>query len=92
MKEVIGLVIGFIALQAGVAFAIPNPDTGPGCGPGKMLWEEWKGQKQIVPQMFMASTNMTGSYSFSIASGTSGCTHDGRLWDADRVSLFIEVN
>ena len=84
--------LAFTCLQAGVSTATPNPDTGPGCGLGKKLWGDWKGQKQIAPQMFMATTNMTGSYSFSIASGTSGCTNDGRIWDSERASLFIEVN
>jgi len=86
------VVVGFVILQSGVAAADPNPDTGPGCGLGKKLWERWKGQKQIVPQMFMASTNVTGSYSFAIASGTSGCSNDSRMWDSERASLFIGIN
>ena len=85
-------VVYVISSQAGVALAIPNPDTGPGCGLGKKLWEDWKGQKQIAPQMLMASTNVTGSYSFAISSGTSGCSHDGRIWDNERASLFIGIN
>ena len=94
MRHLIAMmaVIGLVTLQAGVVFATPNPDTGPGCGLGKKLWEGWKGQKQIAPQVFMASTNVTGSYSFSISSGTSGCSHDGRIWDSERASLFIGIN
>lgn len=84
--------LAIVCLQAGIAMATPNPDTGPGCGLGKKLWEGWKGQKQIVPQIFMASTNVTGSYSFAISSGTSGCSHDGRIWDSERANLFIGVN
>lgn len=84
--------IGFAALQPGFALATPNPDTGPGCGLGKKLWEDWKGQKQIAPQVFMASTNVTGSYSFAIPSGTSGCSNDGKIWDSERASLFIGIN
>lgn len=84
--------LAIVCLQAGIATATPNPDTGPGCGLGKKLWEDWKGQKQIAPQVFMASTNVTGSYSFSISSGTSGCSHDGRIWDSERASLFIGIN
>jgi Protein of unknown function (DUF3015) len=86
------LIVYLISSQAVVVFAIPNPDTGPGCGLGKKLWENWKGQKQIAPQIFMASTNVTGSYSFAISSGTSGCSHDGRIWDSERASLFIGIN
>jgi Protein of unknown function (DUF3015) len=84
--------LAIVWLQAGIATATPNPDTGPGCGLGKKLWEDWKGQKQIVPQVFMASTNVTGSYSLAICSGTSGCSHDGRIWDSERASLFIGIN
>ena len=85
-------VLSLICSPTGFALATPNPDTGPGCGLGKKLWADWKGQKQIAPQMFMATTNVIGSYSFSIASGTSGCTNDGRIWDSERASLFIGVN
>lgn len=94
MKNRIALtiVITFLAVQGGFALAAPNPDTGPGCGLGKKLWQDWKGQKQIVPQMFMATTNVTGSYWFAMSSGTSGCTNDGRIWDSERATLFIEVN
>jgi len=84
--------VGLFIFQSCLAIAAPNPDTGPGCGLGKKLWEDWKGQKQIAPQMFMASTNVTGSYSFAISSGTSGCSHDGRIWDSEKASLFIEIN
>jgi hypothetical protein len=90
-KGVITIVLVVVS-HAGMAMGAANPDTGPGCGLGKKLWEGWKGQKQIAPQMFMASTNMTGSYSFSIPSGTSGCSHDGRVWDSEKASLFIEMN
>lgn len=78
--------------HTGIVMGEGNPDTGPGCGLGKKLWEGWKGQKQIAPQMLMASTNVTGSYSFAISSGTSGCSHDGRIWDSEKASLFIEIN
>ncbi len=90
-KGVIALVLVGVS-QAGIVMGEGNPDTGPGCGLGKKLWEGWKGQKQIAPQMLMASTNMTGSYSFAISSGTSGCSHDGRVWDSEKASLFIEIN
>jgi len=90
-KGVIAIVLVAVS-QAGIVMGEGNPDTGPGCGLGKKLWEGWKGQKQIAPQMLMASTNMTGSYSFAISSGTSGCSHDGRVWDSEKASLFIEIN
>lgn len=85
-------VLSLICSPVNVTLAASNPDTGPGCGLGKKLWEDWKGQKQIAPQMFMATTNVTGSHSFAVASGTSGCSNDGRIWDSERASLFIGVN
>ncbi|SLM47003.1 conserved exported protein of unknown function [Nitrospira japonica] len=72
--------------------ATTNPDTGPGCGLGRQLWEDWKGKKQIAPQLFMASTNVTGSYTFAITSGTSGCSNDGTIWDSQKAGLFIDIN
>jgi hypothetical protein len=72
--------------------ATTNPDTGPGCGLGRQLWEDWKGKKQIAPQLFMASTNVTGSYTFAITSGTSGCSNDGTIWDSQKAGLFMEIN
>ena len=94
MRKSISLlfVLSLTCSPASPTFATSNPDTGPGCGLGKKLWEGWKGQKQIAPQMFMASTNVTGSYSFSISSGTSGCSNDGKIWDSERASLFIGIN
>ena len=89
---IILLFLFFSASHSVDTLAMPNPDTGPGCGLGKKLWQDWKGQKQIAPQMFMASTNFTGSYWFAIASGTSGCSNDGRVWDSEMADLFIEMN
>lgn len=92
-KQIFGLfVLSLICSPVNVVLAASNPDTGPGCGLGKKLWEDWKGQKQIAPQMLMATTNVTGSHSFAIAFGTSGCSNDGRFWDSERASLFIGVN
>jgi hypothetical protein len=94
MRNAIALTVAitFVVLQGDFALATPNPDTGPGCGPGKILWGGWKGQKQIAPQMFMATTNITGTYTFAIASGTSGCTSDGTVWNSEKASLFIGVH
>jgi hypothetical protein len=39
---------------------------------------DYGGQKQIAPQVMMATTNATfGSQTFGISSGTSGCANDG---------------
>ena len=62
MKRIVGLSVGLsiglvlLSFQPGAVFAA-NPDTGPGCGLGKLAWGDFKGQKQIAPQVMMATTN-----------------------------------
>ncbi len=78
--------------QAGLAMAA-NPDTGPGCGLGKLAWGDYKGQKEIAPQVMMATTNGTfGSQTFGISSGTSGCTHDGKIMGEHKTTMFASLN
>lgn len=68
----------FLVLQAAGVGATGNADNGPGCGLGKLAWMDYGSQKQIAPQVMMATTNGTfGSQTFGISSGTSGCTNDG---------------
>src|SRR5574338_896775 len=88
------LVLGAVAVasQAGLAFAA-NPDTGPGCGLGKLAFQDFKNQKNIAPQVLMATTNGTfGSTTFGISSGTSGCTNDGQVWADQKVTMFALLN
>jgi hypothetical protein len=71
-----------------VAQAGGNPDNGPGCGLGKLAWLDYGNQKQIAPQVMMATTNGTfGSQTFGISSGTSGCTNDGVIMKNKHVSM-----
>lgn len=70
-----------------------NPDTGPGCGLGKMVWADYSKQKSIAPQVMMATTNGTsGSQTFGISSGTSGCTNDGTIMAQYKVNVFAAAN
>jgi hypothetical protein len=49
---------------------------------------DYAGQKQIAPQVLMATTNGTfGSQTFGISSGTSGCTNDGLVMKNKHVNL-----
>jgi hypothetical protein len=69
--------------------AAGNGDNGPGCGLGKLAWMDYGGQKQIAPQVMMATTNGTfGSQTFGISSGTSGCTNDGIVMKNKHVNLM----
>jgi hypothetical protein len=93
MKKVLVLSVSvLVGLQAGVAMAA-NPDTGPGCGLGKLAWSDYKGQKEIAPQVLMATTNGTfGSQTFGISTGTSGCTNDGKIMAEQKTTVFASLN
>src|SRR5919109_1769780 len=70
-----------------------NPDTGPGCGLGKLVWSDYSKQKSIAPQVMMATTNGTfGSQTFGISSGTSGCTNDGTIMAQHKLNVFAAAN
>lgn len=83
------------SLQAGFAMAAAtgNPDTGPGCGLGKLAWQNYPHQKTIGVQVLEATTNGTfGSGTFGISSGTSGCTNDGQVWASEKTNVFAAIN
>ena len=89
---VIMLALAFILGGAGMAMGA-NPDSGPGCGLGKLAWSDYAGQKQIAPQVLMATTNGTfGSTTFGISTGTSGCTNDGTIMASEKVNVFTASN
>jgi hypothetical protein len=78
----------FLVLQVAGVGAAGNSDNGPGCGLGKLAWMDYGSQKQIAPQVMMATTNGTfGSQTFGISSGTSGCTNDGVIMKNTHVSM-----
>ena len=92
-KKLIMLSVAVLfGVQAGVAMAA-NPDTGPGCGLGKLAWADYAHQKNIAPQVMMATTNGTfGSGTFGISSGTSGCTNDGKVMAEHKTTVFAQLN
>lgn len=92
-KKVLILSVAVLfGMQAGLAMAA-NPDTGPGCGLGKLAWGDYKGQKEIAPQVMMATTNGTfGSNTFGISFGTSGCTNDGKVMSEHKTTMFAQLN
>jgi len=93
-KKVIMLSVAVLfGMQAGFAMAAANPDTGPGCGLGKLAWGDYAHQKNIAPQVLMATTNGTfGSQTFGISTGTSGCTNDGKVMSEHKTTMFAQLN
>jgi hypothetical protein len=90
MVAVIGLAM---VAHGGVTLAAGTPDTGPGCGLGKLAWQNYPHAKTKGAQILMATTNGTfGSQTFGITFGTSGCTDDGRWWAEQKVTMFAELN
>lgn len=86
------LAVAFVGMQAGLAMAA-NPDTGPGCGLGKLAWQNYPNQKTIGAQTMEATTNGSfGTQTFGISSGTSGCTNDGKFWAEEKVNAFASLN
>ena len=96
MKRVLVILVALLfGLQAGFAMAAAtgNPDTGPGCGLGKLAWQNYPHQKTIGVQTMEATTNgLFGSGTFGISSGTSGCTNDGQFWASEKTNAFAALN
>jgi hypothetical protein len=92
IRRWVRLTMALLPLCAASAWA-DNPDTGPGCGLGKLAWSDYGRQKSIAPQVMMATTNGTfGSQTFGISSGTSGCTNDGTIMSQYKVDVFAAAN
>src|SRR3990167_8236927 len=96
LKKVLmaSLAVAFVGMQVGMAMAAEgNPDTGPGCGLGKLAWQNYPHQKTIAVQTMEATTKGTFySQTFGISSGTSGCTNDGKFWAQEKVNVFAAFN
>src|SRR6058998_2237290 len=85
--------VALVCFSATAALAAGNPDTGPGCGLGKLAWSDYAHQKNIGPQVLMATTNGTfGSQTFGISTGTSGCTNDGKVMAEQKTTMFAQLN
>jgi hypothetical protein len=92
-KQWLRLGVALLPLYAAQVWAAPNPDTGPGCGLGKLAWGEYQNQKDIAPQVMQSTTNGTfGSQTFGISFGTSGCTNNGVIMSEHKTSVFAALN
>ena len=87
------LAVAFVGMQAGLVFAAGTPDTGPGCGLGKISFANYPHAKTKGAQVLMATLNGIGGNTFAISSGTSGCTDDGKWWtEGEKATMFSELN
>ena len=82
------------AVAAGVLALSANAQAydSTGCGLGSMAW---RGQSGIVPQVLAATTNRSsGTQTFGISTGTSGCDPNGRVSGGTGKMLlaFLENN
>jgi len=86
-------IVAAIAAQGGLAMAAGTPDTGPGCGLGKVAWQNYPHAKTKGAQILIATTNGSfGSQTFGITTGTLGCTDDGKWWAEQKAIMFAELN
>ena len=85
--------VAVVCFSGGGAIAA-NPDTGPGCGLGKVAWEGYGHPKNILPQLLMSTTNNTilPWQAFGISSGTLGCTNDGIVMAEEKVNVYAAIN
>jgi hypothetical protein len=88
MKKLLTLVLGVAVLGiASVARAGGHNDAG--CGVGTLIFKD----NTKVQQILAVTTNQWMQQSFSITSGTSGCTPDGASAKRHRErEIFVAVN
>ena len=92
-KKPWALVSTFFLIMGMSGMALGNPpNNGPGCGLGKLAWEQSSQNESIGGQVLMATTNGTGFQTFAISSGTSGCTNDGKIFASEKVNVFTALN
>ena len=89
---VLQLMTILICSQAVTALA-GTSDTGPGCGLGKVAWQDYKHPKNILPQLLMSTTNnsILPWQAFGITTGTLGCTNDGVVMAEEKANLFAAI-
>jgi len=75
------------ALVAAAPAAMAQANNVGSCGWGSKLFE---GQRGVFAQVLAATTNNTSSNTFSITTGTSGCTSDGLVTSGWRTAMIID--
>ncbi len=78
-----------VVLSAVPAISLAQNTNIGGCGWGSKLFD---GQSGVVPQSLGATTNGWFPNTFSITSGTSGCTQNGAVRSNWKMAMFIDGN
>jgi hypothetical protein len=78
-----------VVISAVPAFAFAQANQIGTCGWGNKLFD---GQSGMGPQILALTTNGTSPNTFSITTGTSGCTQDGVVKSAWKTAMFIDGN
>ncbi len=92
---IIQVVAAWFAVQSGFALAGGIADTGPGCGLGKVAWQDAKVDTNTVgAQLLISTTNNTilPWQAFGITTGIFGCKNNGKVWAEQKVNMFAELN
>ena len=95
MKTLLLVSVSVLALGLPTMEALAaHPDTGPGCGLGKVAWQDYKHPEMIGPQLLMSTTNNTilPWQAFGITSGTLGCKNNGKWFAEHKAAVFANLN
>lgn len=89
-------VLGALLLvQIGVGLAGGTSDAGPGCGLGKVAWQDSKVDTNTVgAQLLISTTNNTilPWQAFGITTGIFGCKNNGKVWAEEKANMFAAIN
>ena len=89
MRKLLSVVFALAVVAPSAVFAAKNHPMA-GCGLGYVLLSHDDNTKGM--QIIGATTNATGTQTFGITSGTSGCTEDGAVKFAKSAETYAEVN
>jgi hypothetical protein len=89
------LVVICSASHIGAVLASGVSDLGPGCGLGKVAWQDSKIDTNTVgAQLLISTTNNTilPWQAFGITTGIFGCKNNGKVWTEQKVNMFASIN
>ena len=92
-RLLIMLIAAIFTVQAGVAVAAIS-DAGPGCGLGKVAWQDAANTDTVGAQLLISTTNNTVLpwQAFGITTGTLGCKNSGQVWAEQKLNAFASIN